>query len=216
LTPAARASAAAAAAAVASGGHRMITLAPWLIRDWTFFDAVVEALDLILDRVQRQVVQFCGRRQLLQLPALAAHGEVTEVTACPLFVEPELPPAWILGAVHEPLQRHRAAGDPAERPIRNGKVVADQVELRVSGRPAGDRDRQRIRRVILAVPPRFAALDRAIGERGWLIVLLTRLSPGFVGGSGMVAPTLRVAAPKPWCLVRGVECGAKSTIIRPR
>jgi uncharacterized membrane protein YdjX (TVP38/TMEM64 family) len=27
--------------------------------------------------------------------------------------------------------------------------------------------------------PRFAALDRAIGERGWLIVLLTRLSPVF-------------------------------------
>ena len=27
--------------------------------------------------------------------------------------------------------------------------------------------------------PRFNALDRAVGEKGWLIVLLTRLSPAF-------------------------------------
>ena len=31
----------------------------------------------------------------------------------------------------------------------------------------------------LSEMPRFSALDRAVGERGWLIVLLTRLSPIF-------------------------------------
>src|SRR5436190_14703231 len=38
-----------------------------------------------------------------------------------------------LRAVHEPLEHHRAARDPPERPVRDGEVVADEVELGVTG-----------------------------------------------------------------------------------
>ena len=38
-----------------------------------------------------------------------------------------------LRPVHEPLQRHRPASNPAQRPVRHRQVVADQVQLGVPG-----------------------------------------------------------------------------------
>ncbi len=43
-----------------------------------------------------------------------------------------------LGAVDEPLQRHRSSGDAAQRSVGDGEVVADEVELGVAGRREED------------------------------------------------------------------------------
>src|SRR5205085_10393945 len=53
--------------------------------------------------------------------------EVRHVLRCSLLEE-RLPG----GAVHEPLQRHRPATGAAQRPVRDGKVVLDEIELRVT------------------------------------------------------------------------------------
>ena len=53
--------------------------------------------------------------------------------------------------VDEPLERHRPAADAGQRPVGDGEVVLDEVELRVARRPgsrpsAGSRSRPRGRR----------------------------------------------------------------------
>ena len=53
---------------------------------------------------------------------------VGRVLRCPLLEE-----RLARGAVDEPLQGHRPAAGPAQRAVRDGKVVVDQVELGVAG-----------------------------------------------------------------------------------
>ena len=49
------------------------------------------------------------------------------------FRSPLLEERLALGAVHETLQRHRAPRDTAHRPVRHREVVANQVDLGVTG-----------------------------------------------------------------------------------
>jgi hypothetical protein len=50
---------------------------------------------------------------------------------CPLLEH-----GFLCDALDETLEDHRPAGDPAQRPLRDGQVVVDEVELGVRARPA--------------------------------------------------------------------------------